>query len=41
MLIVSNNKFPVSIDGEVLYTNRISAEILKEAVNIVHIRKET
>lgn len=41
VLIVSNNKFPVSIDGEVLYTNRISAEILKEAVNIVHIRKET
>lgn len=41
VLIVSNNKFPVSIDGEVFYTNRLSAEILKDAVNIVHIRKET
>lgn len=39
IVIVSNNKFPVSIDGEVFYTNRISAEILKDAVNIVHIEK--
>lgn len=34
--IVSNQKFPVSIDGEVFYTNRVSVEVLKKAVNIVH-----
>ncbi|MDO4282399.1 MAG: diacylglycerol kinase family lipid kinase [Clostridia bacterium] len=35
--LVSNHKFPVSIDGEVFYTNKLSAEVLKEAINVVHI----
>lgn len=35
--IVSNHKFPVSIDGEIIYTNKIKAKLLKEAINIVHI----
>lgn len=37
--IVSNKKFPISIDGEIIFTNRIKANILKSAVNIVKITK--
>lgn len=37
--IVSNKKFPLSIDGEIIYTNRLKAQILKDAVNIVKIEK--
>ena len=37
--IVSNRKFPLSIDGEITYTNRIKAKVLKGAVNIVRIKK--
>lgn len=33
--IVSNKLFPLSIDGEVIFTNRVKGTILKEAVNIV------
>lgn len=35
--IVSNKKFPVSIDGEISYTNKIKATILKNSINIVKI----
>lgn len=35
--IVSTRRFPVSIDGEVFYTNKLSIEVLKDAINIVHI----
>ena len=35
--IVSKHKFPVSIDGEIIYTNRVKATLIKEAINIVHI----
>lgn len=38
--IVSNKKFPLSIDGEIIYTNKIKAQILKGAVNIVKIQKD-
>lgn len=37
--IVSNRKFPLSIDGEITYTNRIKAQIIKNAVNIIQIKK--
>ena len=37
--IVSNHKFPLSIDGEVIYTNKIRGEIIKNAINIVKIDK--
>ncbi len=33
--IVSTRKFPFSIDGEVLYTNKLYIKVLHEAVNIV------
>ena len=36
--IVSNKLFPLSIDGEVIFTNRVRAEILPNAVNIVKIQ---
>lgn len=35
--IVSTHPFPVSIDGEIFYTNKLSIKVLKDAVNIVHI----
>lgn len=35
--LVSNHKFPLSIDGEVTFTKRIRGKILKNAVNIVKI----
>lgn len=35
--IVSTKDFPVSIDGEVFYTNKLSIKVLPKAVNIVHI----
>jgi YegS/Rv2252/BmrU family lipid kinase len=38
--IVSNKKFPLSIDGEIIYTNKIKAQIIKNAVNIVNITKQ-
>lgn len=37
--IVSNKKFPLSIDGEIIFTNKIKASILKSAVNMVPIKK--
>ena len=39
VVIVSTEKFPVSIDGEVIYTNKLSAKILKDAINVVYIPK--
>lgn len=36
--IVSNKLFPLSIDGEVIFTNRVRGEILPGAVNIVKIQ---
>lgn len=36
--IVSNHKFPVSIDGEIIYTNKVKASIIIDAINIVHIK---
>lgn len=36
--IVSNNEFPVSNDGEVFYTKKLSIDVLKGAINIVHIK---
>lgn len=35
--LVSNHLFPVSVDGEVFYTNKLSATILPKAVRIVPI----
>ena len=35
--LVSNRDFPVSLDGEVFYTNKLSIKILPKAVRIVHI----
>lgn len=35
--IVSTRKFPVSIDGEVFYSNKIHTKIMKNAINIVKI----
>ena len=35
--IVSTRKFPVSNDGEVFYTNKLSIKVLKNAIKIVHI----
>lgn len=35
--IVSTRKFPFSIDGEVLYTNKLNIKVLHDAVNIVTI----
>lgn len=37
--VVSNKKFPVSVDGEIILTNRIHAKVLPKAVNVVHIHK--
>lgn len=37
--IVSNKKFPLSIDGEIIFTNRVKAQIIPKAVNIVPIKK--
>ena len=37
--VVSNKKFPVSVDGEIILTNRIRAKILPGAVNVVHINE--
>lgn len=36
--IVSNKKFPLSIDGEVTFTNRVKGKILKGCVNMVKIK---
>lgn len=38
--IVSNKLFPLSIDGEVIFTNRVKGEIIPQAVNIVKIQKD-
>lgn len=35
--IVSNHKFPLSIDGEVILTKRVRGKIIEKAVNIVKI----
>ena len=35
--IVSTIKFPISVDGEVYYTNRLHLSVLPKAINIVHI----
>ena len=37
--IVSNLKFPASIDGEVIYTKKIHAKIEKDAINVIYIDK--
>lgn len=36
--IASYRKIPVSVDGEVIFTNKIHAKVLPKAVNIVHIK---
>lgn len=35
--IVSNNAFPVNVDGEIFYTNKLKCEILSKCINIVEI----
>lgn len=35
LTIVSTKKFPVSTDGEIFYTNKLSISIIKNAINIV------
>lgn len=35
--IVSTKRFPISVDGEVYYTNKLHIKILPKAINIVHI----
>ena len=37
--IVSTRKFPVSIDGEIIYTNKLRAQIIKEALNVIYTKK--
>ncbi len=36
--IVSNHDFPISIDGEVIFSKKLSIKILPQKINIVHIR---
>ena len=38
IVVSSYKKIPVSIDGEVIYSNKIHAKVLPQAVNIVHIK---
>jgi diacylglycerol kinase family enzyme len=35
--IVSTKKFPVNIDGEILYTKKLKCEIMKKCIQIVNI----
>ncbi|MEG2310991.1 MAG: diacylglycerol kinase family lipid kinase [Clostridia bacterium] len=35
--LVSDKRFPLSIDGEIIFTNKLKAKILHAAINIVHI----
>lgn len=35
--LVSTKNFPVSIDGEVFYTNKLAIKVLPKKINIVHI----
>lgn len=37
LTIVSNKKFPISIDGEILYTNKLKCEIIPKCINLVNI----
>ncbi|MEG2646065.1 MAG: YegS/Rv2252/BmrU family lipid kinase [Clostridia bacterium] len=37
LTIVSTRKFPINVDGEIYYTNKLSVKLLKKAVNIVNI----
>lgn len=37
MHLVSHKKFPVSIDGEVFYTNKLSLQVLPKKIKIVHL----
>lgn len=37
--VVSTKKFPVSVDGEIVLTNRIHAKVLPKAVRVVHIKE--
>lgn len=34
--IVSNKQFPVNVDGEIFYTNRLKCSIIENAINIVN-----
>lgn len=38
--IVSNSKFPVNIDGEVFYTNKLNVRLIPKAINIVFTTKK-
>ena len=38
--IVSTRKFPVNIDGEIFYTNRLHVRVIPNAVNVVYIDKK-
>lgn len=38
IIIASTRKIPVSIDGEVIYTNKLHAKVLPKAINVVHIK---
>lgn len=38
--IVSNEQFPLSIDGEISFTNRLRGRIIPNCINIVQIEKE-
>lgn len=35
--VVSTKKFPISVDGEVYYTNKLHMKVVPKAINIVHI----
>ena len=35
--IVSNHEFPISIDGEIIYSNKLNCKLLKNQINIVYI----
>ncbi len=40
LTIVSTKKFPVSLDGEIIYTDKLKVELLPQKVNIVMTKKQ-
>lgn len=36
LTIASNESFPISVDGEVIYSNKLKCEIIKNKINIIH-----
>ena len=36
--IVSTRKFPISLDGEIIYSKKLECSIIKDAINIIYIK---